>query len=151
MASETAEVAYVAAGYLRVEMSQGVYVYLLMSKSQVKLLPKQTIPRIELLVSLILSKLITRVHSALLPLVKINEIFCWTDSIDSSLDKGGGGKEYKQFVENRVKEIRQNVPPEVWNHCSGSQNPTDLPSCGMGSDAFKQSQIWWHSPFWPVK
>ena len=60
-------------------------------------------------------------------------------------------KEYKQFVENRVKEIRQNVPPEVWNHCSGSQNPTDLPSCGMGSDAFKQSQIWWHSPFWPVK
>ena len=92
MASETAEVAYVAAGYLRVEMSQGVYVYLLMSKSQVKLLPKQTIPRIELLVSLILSKLITRVHSALLPLVKINEIFCWTDSIDSSMDKGGGGQ-----------------------------------------------------------
>ncbi|RMX44506.1 hypothetical protein pdam_00006017 [Pocillopora damicornis] len=38
MASETAEVAYVAAGYLRVEMSQGVYVYLLMSKSQVILL-----------------------------------------------------------------------------------------------------------------
>ena len=35
MASETAEVAYVAAGYLRVEMSQGVYVYLLMSKSQI--------------------------------------------------------------------------------------------------------------------
>ena len=60
-------------------------------------------------------------------------------------------KEYKQFVENRVKEIRQNVPPEVWNHCSGSQNPTDLPSCGMGSDVFKQSQIWWRSPFWPVK
>ena len=90
MASKTAEVAYVAAGYLRVEMSQGVYVYLLMSKPQVILLPKQTIPRIELLVSLILSKLITRVHSALLPLVKINEIFCWTDSTDSSLDKGGG-------------------------------------------------------------
>ena len=90
MASETAEVAYVAAGYLRVEMSQGVYVYLLMSKSQVILLPKQTIPRIELLVSLILSKLITQVRSALLPLVKINEIFCWTDSTDSSLDKGGG-------------------------------------------------------------
>ena len=57
----------------------------------------------------------------------------------------GVDKEYKQFVENRVKEIRQNVPPEVWNHCSGSQNPTDLPSCGMGSDAFKQSQIWWQS------
>ena len=90
MASETAEVAYVAAGYLRVEMSQGVYVYLLMSKSQVILLPKQTIPRIELLVSLILSKLITRVHSALVPVVKINEIFCWTDFTDSSLDKGGG-------------------------------------------------------------
>ena len=133
MASETAEVAYVAAGYLRVEMSQGVYVYLLMSKSQVKLLPKQTIPRIELLVSLILSKLITRVHSALLPLVKINEIFCWTDSIDSSMDKGGGGAKNTSNLlrtESRksvrmcrlkcgtiVPEVRipQTCPPVVWD------------------------------------
>ena len=60
-------------------------------------------------------------------------------------------KENKQFVENRVEEIRQNEPPEAWNHCLGTQNPVDLPSRGMGSDALKQSQLWWHGPFELVK
>ena len=60
-------------------------------------------------------------------------------------------KENKQFFENRVEEIRQNEPPEAWNHCLGTQNPVDLPSRGMGSDALKQSQLWWHGPFELVK
>ena len=84
---------YTAAVYLRMETSQGVYVYLLMSKSRVVPLSKQTISRTELLASLILSRLITRVRSALLPLVKITEIFLLDRfHYDSSLDKGGWTK-----------------------------------------------------------
>ena len=87
------EVAYAAAVYLRVETSQGVYVYLLMNKLRVVPLSKQTISRTELLASLILSRLITRVRSALLPLVKITEIFLLDRfHYDSSLDKGGWTK-----------------------------------------------------------
>ena len=56
-------------------------------------------------------------------------------------------KENKQFFESRVEEIRQNEPPEAWNHFLGTQNPVDLPSRGMGSDALKQSKLWWHGPF----
>ena len=126
-------------------------VQLSMSKSRVVWLAKQIFPRIELLASLTLSRLITLVRSALLPLVKINEVFCWTDSTTALHWIKGVYKEYKQFVENKVKEIRQNVPPEAWNHCPESQNPADLPFRGMGSDALKQSRLWWHGPFWLVK
>ena len=96
------EVAYAAAVYLGVEASQGVYVYLLMNKSRVVPLSKQTISRTELLASLVLSRLIARVCSALLPLVKIYDIFFWKDSTTTLHWIKGLDKEYKQFVEKRV-------------------------------------------------
>ena len=96
------EVAYAAAVYLGVEASQGVYVYLLMNKSRVVPLSKQTISRTELLASLVLSRLIARVCSALLPLVKIYDIYFWKDSTTTLHWIKGVDKEYKQFVEKRV-------------------------------------------------
>ena len=51
----------------------------------------------------------------------------------------GVARNYKQFVESRVREIRQIVPPESWGHCPGIENPADLPSRGMKAEARKQS------------
>ena len=70
-------------------------VQLSMRQSRVVWLAKQTLPRIELLASLTLSRLITLVRSALLPLVKINEVFCWTDSTTALHWIKGMYKEYK--------------------------------------------------------
>ena len=111
----------------------------------------ETILRIKLLASSIPSRLI--IPESVQPYfkIKINEIFCWTDSTTTLHWIKWVDKENKQFVENRVEEIRQNEPPEAWNHCLGTQNPVDLPSRGMGSDALKQSQLWWHGPFELVK
>ena len=111
----------------------------------------ETILRIKLLASSIPSRLI--IPESVQPYfkIKINEIFCWTDSTTTLHWIKWVDKENKQFVENRVEEIRQNEPPEAWNHCLGTQNPVDLPSRGMGSDALKQSQLWWHGPFERVK
>lgn len=58
---------------------------------------------------------------------------------------------FKQFVENRVREIRQNVPPGSWSHCPGIENPADLPSRGMKAEDLKQSETWWYGPPWMVK
>ena len=66
-----------------------------MRQSRVVWLAKQTLARIELLASLTLSRLITLVRSALLPLVKINEVFCWTDSTTAVHWIKGVYKEYK--------------------------------------------------------
>ena len=111
----------------------------------------ETILRIKLLASSIPSRLI--IPESVQPYfkIKINEIFCWTDSTTTLHWIKWVDKENKQFVENRVEEIRQNEPPEAWNHCLGTQNTVDLASRGMGSDALKQSQLWWHGPFELVK
>ena len=54
-------------------------------------------------------------------------------------------------MENKVRNIRKNVPPESWSHCPETENPADLPSRGMKAEAFKQSEIWWHGPPWLVE
>lgn len=43
----------------------------------------------------------------------------------------GVEKDWKQFIQNRVSEVRKLVPPAHWNHCPGKDNPTDLPSQGV--------------------
>ncbi|XP_044184810.1 uncharacterized protein LOC122964955 [Acropora millepora] len=141
---DSSEVACAAVVYLRIETSEGAYTQLVMSKTRVAPLAKQTIPRLELLAALILSRLIDRVRVALLPVIKVDEVYCWTDSMTTLHWIKGVERNYKQFGENRVREIRQNVPPESWGHCPGIENPADLPSRGMKAEALKQSEIWWN-------
>ena len=52
---DSSEVAYAAVVYLRIETSEGAYTQLVMSKTRVAPLAKQTIPRLDLLAALILS------------------------------------------------------------------------------------------------
>ncbi|KAK2559418.1 hypothetical protein P5673_018046 [Acropora cervicornis] len=63
--------------------------------------------------------LIDRVRVAFLPVIKVDEVCCWTDSMTTLHWIKGVERKYKKFVENRVREIRQNVPPESWGHCPG--------------------------------
>ena len=55
-------------------------------------------------------------------------------------------KEYKQFVENRVAEIRRNSPPEQWRYCPTADNPADIASRGIRSIELKESSLWLHGP-----
>ena len=63
----------------------------------------------------------------------------------------GIDKEYKQFVQNRVIEIRQLIPTESWDHCPGYENPADRSSRGMSAEALQESQIWWHGSPWMLE
>lgn len=148
---DSSEVAYAAVVYLRIETSKGACTRLVISKTRIAPLAKQTIARLELLAALILSRLVDRVRVALLPVIKVDEVYCWTDSMTTLHWIKGVGREYKHFVENKVREIRQNVPPESWSHCPGIENPADFPSRGMKTEALKQSEIWWHGPPWLVE
>lgn len=66
-------------------------------------LTKQSIPRLELLSALILSRLITTMMKALESLVEIDKVQCWTDSLAALYWIREMDKEWKMFVENRVK------------------------------------------------
>ena len=95
-------------------------------KKRVAPLSEQAIPRLELLSAVVLSRLIHSVKEALSSEMKIDKLFCWTDSKIAWYWIVQSQKEWKPFVQHRVDEIRKLVPEECWNHCPGADNPADL-------------------------
>ena len=67
-------------------------------------------------------------------------------------------KSWKQYVEHRVREIRQLSDKEQWRFCPGSQNPADIPSRGLKGEQLATNIVWWNGPeffcqseqSWPV-
>ena len=73
---------------------------------------------------------------------------CFTDSKVALFWIQGEGKQWKQFVHNRVTAIRQLVPVQHWAHCAGKDNPADLPSHGVSTKDLEKSLMWRHGPDW---
>ena len=107
------------------------YVRFVSSKTRVAPLSEQTIPRLELLSAVVLSRLIHSVKEALSSEMKIDKLFCWTDSKIAWYWIVQSQKEWKPFVQHRVDEITKPVPEECWNRCPGPDNPADLLSRGV--------------------
>lgn len=131
--------------YLVVETERGITVRFVVAKTRVAPLQAQTIPRLELLSAVLLSRLIAAVYSSLESTLPQLEPKCFTVAL---FWIRGTAKEWKPFVQNRVAEIRKNVPPDCWNHCSGKTNPADLPSRGLPSLELSVSQLWRRGPEW---
>ena len=120
--------AYAAVIYLKVETLYGVYVRFVTSKSRVSPLERQSIPRLELLSALLLARLIDNVERTLKSVLTLGPLTCWTDSKVSLYWITQLDKEWKQFIQNRVNEIRNLTPISSWKHCPGHINPADIPS-----------------------
>ena len=67
---------------------------------------------------------------------------------ECSLLDQGKEKEWKQFVDNRVREIRTLLPVEVWDHVRGVENPADLVSRGTSPITLMSCTLWWKGPLW---
>ena len=145
---DSSQTGYAAVVYIRIKSGNGIYSEFVASKTRVAPLSKQSIPRLELLSVLNLSRLITTVEKALEPLVEIDKVQCWTDSLAALYWIRGMDKEWKTFVENRVKEIRALVPSEHWFHCPGVENPADVPSRGIKASKLATTYTWFHGPEW---
>ena len=141
--SDASKKAYAAAVYLRSEYEDGhVEVKLLSSKTRVAPIKQQTIPRLELLGATISARLVSNLLKSL-P-CEIKPTF-WVDST-TVLYWIKQEKPWKQYVQNRVQEIRQSVPEAAWNYCPGTQNPADLPSRGLSGKELVESSLWWNGP-----
>ena len=60
----------------------------------------------------------------------------------------GVNKQWKLFVENRVKDIRELALPDRWFYCSADDNPADIPTRGLEFSKLHESSKWWFGPFW---
>jgi len=120
------------------------------SKTRVAPLKSTSIPRLELLGAVVLSRLISRVCKAFSRIIKVEGIYCWTDSM-VVLHWMNIGKELKQFVRNRIKTIKENSEGAFWRHCPGKENPADLLSRGVMSKDEFQNGIWFQGPSWLSK
>lgn len=139
--------AYAAVVYLRTETGDASLSRLLCSKTRVAPVKKVTIPRLELLSALLLARLISTVQRALEQEISVDNITCYSDSKVALFWITGVGKDWKQFVHNRVTEIRELVPIASWRHCPGEQNPVDIPSRGASPAELREKiRLWLHGP-----
>ena len=140
--------AYAAVVYLVLKTEEDTFVKFVAAKIRVAPLQAQTIPRLELLSALLLSRLITSVSDALKSTLPRLGLRCFTESQVALFWIHGTNKEWKPFVRNRVTEIIQLVPPNCWSHCSGKTNTADLPSRVLTVLELLVRQLWRNGPEW---
>ena len=117
-------------------------VNLIASKAKVAPTKKQTIPRLELLGATILARLQSNISKTLS--LNVQE-FYWVDST-ATLCWIRNERLWKQYIQNRVTEIRKLSSPEMWHFCPGILNPADLPSRGISAKALCQERLWLKGP-----
>ena len=140
--------AYGAVVYLVVKTDLETSIQFVVSKTRVAPLQAQTVPRLELLSALLLSRLIVSVSSSLEPTLPKMKIQCYTDSQIALYWICGTNREWKPFARNRVNEIHRNVRPSMWSHCPGVSNPADLPSHGLTTLELTVNPLWRRGPDW---
>ncbi|XP_028413930.1 uncharacterized protein LOC114536783 [Dendronephthya gigantea] len=101
-----------------------------------------TIPRLELVAGHMTANLVTNVERAI-GMEKVTEIHCWLDSTVALYWINGQG-EYRQFVSNRVKKVKE-LDRIRWHHVPTNENPADLGS--RGGDVVG-NELWKHGPTW---
>lgn len=141
---------YGAVIYVRTETNQGkIDVIQLIAKSRVAPLNIVSIPRLELLAALLLTKLLKSVQCSMewenIP------YFLYTDSKISIQWLHKEPIDLKTFVGNRVAFVRERVEISAWQHVRTKENPADLVSRGLMPDEISGSDLWWKGPKWLIQ
>ena len=88
-------------------------------------LQRKTLPRLELLGSLVTAQLLKSVIKSL----RMNDdvtYYCWTDSMVALGWIKGTPSKWKPWVANRVATIQSLTDPLQWGHVAGRDNPADI-------------------------
>ena len=102
-----------------------------------------TIPRRELVSGHMAVNLLSNIREAMQGF-PITSLHCWLDS-SVALHWIHGDGNYKQFVANRVRKIREHEDV-TWRHVPTHENPADLAS--RGGPVEEGNQLWWKGPTW---
>ncbi len=145
---DASKTAYVAVVYLHCKSVSGCSARFIAYKTRVASIKTQTIPRLELLSALLLSKLMNNVSQALSLELMLGEPSYFLDSKVSLYWIQGQDKEWKPFVQNCVNQIRSVTQTSQWAHCVGKDNPADIPSRDIDAYELRNNSLWLYGPLW---
>lgn len=139
---------YAACVYVRSVNSNGdVKTRLLASKTKVAPLKPLSIPRLELMAAVLLSKLILYIKQNLKN-INVN-VTALTDSSVTLAWIQTSPYKLKTFVSTRVAQVVEVVPPSNWFHVRSEHNAADICSRGaMPAQLVAESTRWFHGPDW---
>ena len=99
---------------------------LITSKTRVAPIKGPTLPRLDLLSTLLLTRLMKSVESALSKSFPFDRRRYWNDSKIALAWIEATHKEFKPFVENRLKDIREKSNPNEWGYVKSEMNSADV-------------------------
>ncbi|KAI5726130.1 hypothetical protein M8J77_024237 [Diaphorina citri] len=141
------EKGYAAVLYLRTLSSDGeITISLLKAKSRVAPLKSATIPRLELMAAVLLSRLLVSIRDIIVQRLNVKNIFLFSDSTVVLGWLRTSPHRLKTFVANRVVEILDNSTPSSWHHISTHENPADCASRGILPKDLVSHPLWWTGP-----
>ena len=121
---DSSETAYASVAYLRTEnlKTKRVHCNIIAAKTKVSPLIWTSMPRLELMGSMLGLKLSEKVRKAL----DIEEITYWTDSRNVLGWIKNRSHEFKPFIAQRVSNIQQMSDIKNWRYVPSSENPADI-------------------------
>ena len=137
--------AYLAADYVQSSENDNNVTNLLTAKSKIVPNRKLTVPKLELMSCLLLSRLIISVRKALSVQLKILNVVSSSDSKVSLYWVNCVTKKWKICVENRVSEIRRNVGVDCWRYVPTDCNPANEATRYNKKLKFEE-MLWWKGP-----
>ncbi|GFR05940.1 integrase catalytic domain-containing protein [Trichonephila clavata] len=142
---DASERAYGAIAYIRYKGNSDFHVNFVSSKARVAPLKKLSLPRMELLATLIGARLLETLRKVF----KItNNYILFSDSTVALSWIRGYAKQWKPFFSNRVHEIQDLTNPQNWRFVKGEQNPADIVSRGCSPEELMKNSRFWHGPHW---
>ena len=80
----------------------------------------------------------------------MSHVFAWTDSTIVLDWLSGNPRRFKTYVGNHVSSIKDQIPPDRWNHVVGIENPADYASRGIFPLELLEHKLWWEGPSWLI-
>lgn len=142
--SDSSSLAYAAAIYVKTEIDGEVHVNLFYAKTKVAPLKKVSIPRLELMAAVMLSKIMDHLKSVLQ--FSTAKYFYWTDSQIVLAWIRDVPHKRTVFVANRITEIQALTSTSHWRYIDTKNNPADLGTRGISPEDIPHSNLWWKGP-----